>query len=265
MAYAETRKTDFNQDALDQPPKGFEFGHTAGVGKPGKWIVQADGTNKVLAQTDRRFDPLTLPSRGAGRCHSGRCGSVRPLQARLGTSRSGGGSGLALPERGQLLHRSRECARRQRGALQGRERQADGSSRSRVKAELTARRRSARRASGARCGLWRTGRCSRSTSTAEAVRGRRHDVHAAWQGRRLDEGRLRHAVRRPDGRDEVGHDGFDVAPARRSALHCRSRSARRVPVARTRQQRGARSVTIYVSTDRVFSSRCCASTSGDPA
>src|SRR5688572_9397312 len=52
MAYAETRKVDFNQDAMDQPPKGFEFGYTAGVGKPGKWIVQADGTNKVLAQTD---------------------------------------------------------------------------------------------------------------------------------------------------------------------------------------------------------------------
>ena len=52
LAGAETRKTDFNQDAVDQPPKGFEFGHTAGVGKPGKWIVQAEGTNKVLAQTD---------------------------------------------------------------------------------------------------------------------------------------------------------------------------------------------------------------------
>ena len=52
MAYADTRKTDFNEDALDQPPKGFEFGHTAGVGKPGRWVVQADGTNKVLAQTD---------------------------------------------------------------------------------------------------------------------------------------------------------------------------------------------------------------------
>jgi hypothetical protein len=52
MALAETRKADFTQDGLDQPPKGFEFGHTAGVGKPGKWVVQADGTNKVLAQTD---------------------------------------------------------------------------------------------------------------------------------------------------------------------------------------------------------------------
>jgi hypothetical protein len=52
MAHAQTRKLDFSQDATDQPPKGFEFGYTAGVGKPGKWVVQADGSNKVLAQTD---------------------------------------------------------------------------------------------------------------------------------------------------------------------------------------------------------------------
>jgi hypothetical protein len=52
MAHAQTRKMDFTQDARDQPPKGFEFGYTAGVGKPGKWVVQADGSNKVLAQTD---------------------------------------------------------------------------------------------------------------------------------------------------------------------------------------------------------------------
>jgi hypothetical protein len=52
MGHAESRKVDFTQDSVDQPPKGFEFGHTAGVGKPGRWIVQADGTNKVLAQAD---------------------------------------------------------------------------------------------------------------------------------------------------------------------------------------------------------------------
>jgi hypothetical protein len=52
MAHAETRKIEFSQDAVDQPPKGFEFGYTAGVGKPGKWVVQADGGNKVLAQAD---------------------------------------------------------------------------------------------------------------------------------------------------------------------------------------------------------------------
>ncbi len=49
---AASRTVDFNQDAIDQPPKGFEFGHTAGVGRPGKWIVQAEGSNKFLVQTD---------------------------------------------------------------------------------------------------------------------------------------------------------------------------------------------------------------------
>ena len=52
VTHAETRRIDFSQDATDQPPRGFEFGHTAGVGKPGRWVVQADGGNKVLAQTD---------------------------------------------------------------------------------------------------------------------------------------------------------------------------------------------------------------------
>jgi hypothetical protein len=52
MGHAEARKIDFSQDAVDQPPRGFAFGHTASVGKPGRWIVQADGTNKVLAQVD---------------------------------------------------------------------------------------------------------------------------------------------------------------------------------------------------------------------
>jgi len=49
---AATRKVDFTQDAVDQPPKGFEFGHTARVGRAGKWVVLADGPNRVLAQTD---------------------------------------------------------------------------------------------------------------------------------------------------------------------------------------------------------------------
>jgi hypothetical protein len=52
IAHAATRKVDFAQDAVGQPPKGFEFGHTAGVGSPGKWVIQADGQNKVLAQAD---------------------------------------------------------------------------------------------------------------------------------------------------------------------------------------------------------------------
>jgi hypothetical protein len=52
VANAASRTVDFNQDAIDQPPKGFEFGHTAGVGRSGKWIVQAEGSNKFLVQTD---------------------------------------------------------------------------------------------------------------------------------------------------------------------------------------------------------------------
>ena len=52
MVGAATRTIDFSQDAVDQAPKGFEFGHTAGVGRPGRWLIQADGANKVLAQVD---------------------------------------------------------------------------------------------------------------------------------------------------------------------------------------------------------------------
>ncbi len=52
LVHGETRKVDFTQDAVGQPPKGFEFGHTAKVGTPGKWVVQAEGNNKYLAQLD---------------------------------------------------------------------------------------------------------------------------------------------------------------------------------------------------------------------
>ena len=52
VAHAASRTVDFSQDTVDHPPKGFEFGHTAGVGRPGNWVVQTDGSNKVLAQTD---------------------------------------------------------------------------------------------------------------------------------------------------------------------------------------------------------------------
>jgi len=52
MGFAEHRKVDFTSDVVGQPPKGFSFGHTAKVGTPGKWVVQAEGTNKFVAQTD---------------------------------------------------------------------------------------------------------------------------------------------------------------------------------------------------------------------
>ncbi|MGQ0734788.1 MAG: family 16 glycoside hydrolase, partial [Acidobacteriota bacterium] len=52
LTAAQPRTVDFTQDAVGQPPKGFEFGHTAKTGSPGKWVVQADGPNKYLAQLD---------------------------------------------------------------------------------------------------------------------------------------------------------------------------------------------------------------------
>ena len=47
-----SRKVDFSGDAVGQPPKGFEFGYTAKAGAPGKWVVEAEGANKYLAQVD---------------------------------------------------------------------------------------------------------------------------------------------------------------------------------------------------------------------
>lgn len=52
LVHGATRKVDFSDDTVGQSPKGFEFGHTANVGKPGRWVVQAEGLDKYLAQTD---------------------------------------------------------------------------------------------------------------------------------------------------------------------------------------------------------------------
>jgi hypothetical protein len=52
VVYGASRKVDFTDDAVGQPPKGFEFGHTAKVGVPGNWIVEAEGASKYLAQVD---------------------------------------------------------------------------------------------------------------------------------------------------------------------------------------------------------------------
>ena len=52
LAGAQTRVVDFTQDAVGQAPKGFEFGLTAKAGRPGRWVVQAEGNDKYLAQLD---------------------------------------------------------------------------------------------------------------------------------------------------------------------------------------------------------------------
>ena len=52
QAGAQTRVVDFTQEAAGQAPKGFEFGLTAKEGRPGRWVVQAEGKEKYLAQLD---------------------------------------------------------------------------------------------------------------------------------------------------------------------------------------------------------------------
>jgi len=52
MASGQTRTIDFAHDRPGESPKGFQFGHTAKVGQPGKWVVQADGNARFLAQLD---------------------------------------------------------------------------------------------------------------------------------------------------------------------------------------------------------------------
>ncbi len=49
---AQTRTTDFEGETVGQSPSGFLFGHTAKVGAPGNWLVQAEGEGKVLAQLE---------------------------------------------------------------------------------------------------------------------------------------------------------------------------------------------------------------------
>jgi len=73
LAYGQARKVDFTQDTVGQPPTGFEFGHTAKVGNPGKWVVQAEGNNKFLAQLDAdrtgsRFPVAVLADIRAANC-----------------------------------------------------------------------------------------------------------------------------------------------------------------------------------------------------
>jgi hypothetical protein len=47
-----TCKRDFEQDPPGQPPTGFRFGHTAGRGAPGRWLVVQEQENRFLAQLD---------------------------------------------------------------------------------------------------------------------------------------------------------------------------------------------------------------------
>jgi hypothetical protein len=61
VVYGATRTVDFSDSMVGQAPKGFEFGHTAKAGAPGKWIVQSEGDNKFLAQVDADNTPARFP------------------------------------------------------------------------------------------------------------------------------------------------------------------------------------------------------------
>lgn len=52
LVHGSTRKVDFSDDTVGGPPKGFEFGLTAEAGAPGKWVIEAEGSNQYLVQTD---------------------------------------------------------------------------------------------------------------------------------------------------------------------------------------------------------------------
>ena len=61
LVHGATRKIDFSDGEVGQAPKGFEFGHTAKTGAPGRWVVQAEGSNKYLVQTDADSTRARVP------------------------------------------------------------------------------------------------------------------------------------------------------------------------------------------------------------
>lgn len=61
VAFAQTRKIDFEQDAAGQPPSGFTFALTRKTGSPGRWLVQQDTGGKHLAQLDADSTSARFP------------------------------------------------------------------------------------------------------------------------------------------------------------------------------------------------------------
>ena len=63
---AQGLSVDFSADSVGEPPRGFAYGYTANVGRPGRWVVRADAGNRLLAQEDTdttraRFALAVLP------------------------------------------------------------------------------------------------------------------------------------------------------------------------------------------------------------
>lgn len=58
----ETRRVDFEQDTVGQPPKGFTFGLTRKVGLPGRWLVKQDAGGRYLAQLEADRTSARFPT-----------------------------------------------------------------------------------------------------------------------------------------------------------------------------------------------------------
>ena len=249
-ASAETQKVDFSGDAVGQPPKGFVFAHTANTGSPGKWVVQQDGDNKVLAQTDpdstrSRFPLAVLSDVSAAdvdlsvRIKPVSAGSIR-RPASSGATRTRTTTTWFAPTRWKTMSCvykvENGTAHRSPGQGPGPDVRPEGHGPVRP-VEHAAR--SSPTAPSIR-GLLQRG---------EAVRGRGHDIPPGRPGRRLDQGRFGHAVRRPDGGHEVGRcaERRLTSASRLSSLSWLSRSPR---AARPIQRRAAAAHGHHLRLDR---------------
>ena len=203
-ASAETRKVDFSGDTAGQPPKGFVFAHTSNTGSPGKWVVQQDGDNKVLAQTDpdstRSRFPLAVLS-DVTAADVDLTGRIKPVSGRVDQA-----AGLVWRYRNadnyylvraNALENNVVVYKVENGTRtdlpvkgQGRTYRPEGHGPVRP-VEHAADRRQRRPDRG-------------PFQRGEAVPGRGHDISPGRPGRRLDQSRFGHPVRRPDGGHEVG-------------------------------------------------------------
>ena len=162
VVHGATRKVDFSDGTVGQPPKGFEFGHTAKAGAPGKWIVQAEGDNKVLAQVDadstRARFPVAVVTTSVPPMSTSRFGSSRSRVALTRPPDWCGGFRTKTTTTSFARTRSRttSCSTRSRMA-------SARTFRSKAKAGPMARRATCRQANGARCGSSPMGVCSRCT------------------------------------------------------------------------------------------------------
>ena len=165
VVHGATRKVDFSDDAVGQAPKGFEFGHTAKAGAPGKWVVQAEGGNNCLAQ----LDPDNTRSRFPVAVVSDVTAADVDLSARFKpvSGRVDQAAGLVWRFQNEdNYYIVRANALENNVVLYKVEKGKRTDLPSRAKAGRTGRRRRSRRASGARCEWSRRGRASRCSSTA---------------------------------------------------------------------------------------------------